>query len=144
MKPVAVVPSFLAVLVTAAAAAPSTAPQNVRQDVNRLTLLPGPYLTSPAKGAPQPNAVGTATPGMVTIGVEPRLQLVPSTPDPDIRWSFRRADGPDPKKDVAPTRKLQPAPAPETLRFDAQLPSTAKPSLIEKPTPPPPAPPAKP
>lgn len=109
-------------------------PQNVRQDVTRLTLLPGPHLTSPAKGAPQPQPVHNVTEGMIKMEPERQFRFVPTPPtsqsagqgtltlgaNTDSRWEF------------TPGRKLPTSTKADDLRFEAQLPPTVKRSLLEQ------------
>lgn len=127
-------------LLAAATAAASTAPQNVRQDVTRLTLLPGPHLTSPAKGAPQPTPVVPLTEGMVRIGAEPQFRFVPARPAAPATGTLELRGDEERNREFAPARRPTSPPAADTLRFDAQLPRTGERPLLERSTPPPAAP----
>lgn len=133
MKSACVVLLLPAALLAAVPASDSTPPQNVRQDVNRLTLLPGPYLTSPAKGAPQPKPVLTTEEGMVKIGGEPAFESKPSPPPAATPGPAPNGVGAKPKEFV-PKSKATP-PNPDNLRFDAQLAPSVNRSILERPKP---------
>ena len=135
-KIVALVPSFAAVL--AASAASSTAPQNIRQDVSRLVLLPGPYLNSPAKGAPQPTSVNLMTEGMIKMSAETTLRFEPATLTSER--SLKLGSGAGTKKEFAPAPKPTAPKDPEELRFGEKLPATTQPSLLKEKKKPQPAP----
>lgn len=120
---IAVTASLAATSFTLALAA-DLPPQNIRQDVARLTLLPGPHLTSPAKGAPSltlpPPTVGEVTFAPVTreaFRSSGPLQLSSSAPKP---------------AEFAPPPKPQSPPNPDSLRFDEKLPATAQPLVAPK------------
>jgi hypothetical protein len=101
------------------------------QDVARLTLLRGPYLTSPAEPVSPPAAlpVFSSAPG--------------SLREPDPTGRLKLSIGAGKLREVTPAPKPQPPRDPNTLRFDAQLPSSTKPTLLAppgaKPAPRPPA-----
>lgn len=80
-----------------------TPPQNIRQDVARLTLLPGPHFTSPAR----PTSLTTLPPAAG-------------------QWHFVPASGPDASRSSsgAPASTPLPLAHPDTLRFEEKLPAT--------------------
>lgn len=91
------------------------------QNVTRLTLLRGPYLTSPAEPVSPPAAlpVFSSAPG----------SMIDSDQTSKIRLGISRET-----REFAPAPKPQPPRDPNTLRFDAQLPSSTEPTLLAPPS----------
>lgn len=118
----------LLLLAPAAFAAITTPLRSTRQNTDRLTLLPGPYLTSPAK-APQPQSVFTSADGMVPMSSPPVFapQPVPRPTPPAV--GVRLGVGEAPKTFVPPAPP-QPPQNPDALRFDNQLQPTTSGSLV--------------
>ncbi len=109
-------------------------PQNTRQDINRLVLLPGPTLTSPAKGAPQPQPISVAIPGMVPLGPTPTFDLKPT---PASVGSLRLGSRADIDRTfTAPARTPASPPKPEDLQFSDRLPATPRKPLVPRTDPP--------
>lgn len=113
----ALLPLLVAAPFTLALAA-ELPPQNIRQDVARLTLLPGPHLTSPSKHAPLPFA------GETSIATE--MKFISSTRDDPQRHGAAKP------AEFAPAPKPQPPADPGALRFDEKLPATTKPLVAPK------------
>ena len=85
---------------------PSSPSQNLRQDVNRLALLPGPNLTSP-------HASFT---GQTSIASE--VKFVPAA------GTLHLSSSSDKPREFAPPTKPQPLVHPDALRFEEKLPPT--------------------
>lgn len=111
----------LALFAAAACNAAEMPPQKIRQDVTRLVLLPGPHLTSPAKGAPPLSTMPGSAPD--------RIEFVPATPAPAAertRGTLSLGTATDEaRREFAPPARPAAAPAADTLRFDATFRSTA-------------------
>jgi hypothetical protein len=95
---------------------------SVNRGLDRLTLLPGPYLLSPARTTP------TIMPSPIKLGAVPLFNFVPAAGNAG-------ASLPVPKSETtkgAPSFSLPVMrPPPEALRFDAKLESPLTPPKIE-------------
>jgi hypothetical protein len=99
----------------------------VSRGAERVTLLPGPSLLSPARGAPQATESIRIDPAPVKTGHAPVFRFVPATDgakrSPDERapmptfTSGKRTPTPA-KTDATPPSSL---PRPESLRFEEKL-----------------------
>lgn len=104
----------------------ATGPSATR-DLGRLTLLPGPTLLSPARGAPQSTPVITIVPASaVQVPQREAFRYLPPTPAEKMPGATTFTP------DASPAATQ---PATDTLRFDSQLP--AQPTRLKdaKPTP---------
>lgn len=106
-------------------------PGLVNRSVEQLTLLPGPYLLSPARTTP------TMAPSPIKLDA-PAWRFVPAPPPaaPSHQGTLKlmdRASG-DPTSTSAPVPPRAPAatrPSPESLRFDSTLESPRLPNTIQ-------------
>jgi hypothetical protein len=118
-------------LSTAACAVPvlaSNAPQNVRQDVNRLTLLHGPtFLSGPHD--PKPATISVE---FVKVGSERHWSAQPApSSKPGAGAGPRQPTPPaEPRWEFTPRGAAEPVRDPSNLKFDAALPPAPKPDLL--------------
>src|SRR6185369_12281416 len=117
---------------SSSAAAPTIA-NGVARDLEHLTLLPGPTLTSPARGAP------TAAPATTLLPLTPaEVGTFRFVPLKHPENSAVRRNGPGiltlRSSEEAPPRSAsaqKPLPTPESLRFDSTLHSPGAASKVE-------------
>ena len=114
-------------------------PGLVNRGIERLTLLPGPYLLSPARTTP------TMIPGPARINADPTRRLMQpeerflsgdNHPSPSLRLLPRRTGDLLSRSGRIPTEppRTTARPKPESLRFDSTLEFPLTPSLkITKP-----------
>ena len=100
---------------------------SVNRNLDRLTLLPGPYLLSPARTTP------TMMPSPIKLGAAPLFHFTLSP----VSASSQAPGVSVPGRMVASPRGASALPAPESLRFDATLtPPPSVPRLEFKASPP--------
>jgi hypothetical protein len=97
---------------------------SVNRNLDRLTLLPGPYLLSPARTTP------TMMPSPVKLGAAPLFNFVPAPGSAASPSSGKIAigEGAPPASSISIPAALPP---PESLRFEAKLESPVTPPKIE-------------
>jgi hypothetical protein len=103
----------------------TSSPSLVNRSIERLTLLPGPYLLSPARTTP------TMAPAPMKLQTLSNWTFVPGPkPEPTVSAGSLRLVSPKSVEPARRNRNLPPParqqfrPPPETLRFDTKLEST--------------------
>ena len=106
-------------------------PRTVNRSIDRLTLLPGPYLLSPARTTP------TMMPSPIKLDTPPEFRFVPATEHftsggGTLRLMDRSSVDPlSLSGRIGEMPQKAPRPPPETLRFESTLQSPYTPLKIE-------------